>query len=312
MLTVINTDIQTQHNAMNQAVDFLLSNYDLIIKQIDANDKTIKKYLSDVKLFIEFIKKEGLSIDTYRNYKKYLKELQTIATKTKNGKLISAKVLLKELFAKGFLKIDITANVKGFKISQEHVKDGLNAEEVQRCKQVIDGIHNSEKKVKLTAMFYLLAFQGLRQFELAALTSEDVKLSDDYILVIGKGRDDKERIDLHPATKTALKNYLDSTGIKSGYLFTSSSNNSKGKSEAISTRALRMIFSDIFSAANIEGRSLHGFRHYFVTTFLEAVNGDILTTQRFSRHKSLQAVKMYDDRKKKKDLLPTFYNAFAV
>jgi integrase len=254
----------------------------------------------------------GLSIDTFRQYKKYLKELQTIATKTKNGKLVAAKVLLKELQAKGFFPIDITANVKGFKITQEHVKDGLNAEEVKRCKDVIDGIQSTEKRAKLQAMFYLLAFQGLRQFELAALTVEDLKLSDDFILVQGKGRDDKERIDLHPKTKESLQTYLTSTGKKSGFIFISDSNNSKTKAEAISTRALRMIFSDIFSAANIENRSLHGFRHYFVTTFLEAVNGDILTTQRFSRHKSITAVKMYDDRKKKKELLPMFYKAFAV
>jgi integrase len=312
MLTVINQNLTSGTDQMNQAVNFLIDNAELIIKQIDANDKTIKKYITDVKLFIDFIQMSGLSIDTFRQYKKYLKELQTIATKTKNGKLVAAKVLLKELQAKGFFPIDITANVKGFKITQEHVKDGLNAKEVKRCKDVIDGIQSTEKRAKLQAMFYLLAFQGLRQFELAALTVEDLKLSDDFILVQGKGRDDKERIDLHPKTKEALQTYLTSTGKKSGFIFISDSNNSKTKAEAISTRALRMIFSDIFSAANIENRSLHGFRHYFVTTFLEAVNGDILTTQRFSRHKSITAVKMYDDRKKKKELLPMFYKAFAV
>jgi integrase len=96
------------------------------------------------------------------------------------------------------------------------------------------------------------------------------------------------------------------------YIFSSASNNGKLKNNALSTRALRMIFSEIFKAANIENRSLHGFRHYFVTTFLDAMNGDILTTQKFSRHRSVQAVKMYDDRKKKKDLLPAFYKAFDV
>jgi integrase len=312
MLTVKNLDLQAQEYAMQNAIDFLLDNYVLILQQIDASDLTIKKYLSDVKLFTDFLKTEGLSVVTYRNYKKHLKALQSISTKTKNGKLISAKVLLKELFAKGFLKIDITANVKGFKISQEHVRDGLNAEEVKRSKEVIDNIQNPEKRTKLQAMFYLLAFQGLRQFEMAALTIEDLKLADDFIFVTGKGRDDKERIDLHPKTKEALKGYLESSGKKSGHLFTSESNNSKAKAEAISTRALRMIFSDIFKAAHIENRSLHGFRHFFVTTFLEVLNGDMLTTQKFSRHKSVQAVKMYDDRMKKKDLLPTFYKAFNV
>ena len=313
MLTVIENNLQTsQTDEMNDYVNYLIDNAELIINEIDANVKTIKKYQSDVKLFIEFIQSSGISIDTFRQYKKYLQSLQSIKVKTKNCKFIAAKVLLKEVNAKEVFPKDITLNVKGFKISQEHVKDGLNAEEVKRCKDIIDSIHNVEKRTKLEAMFYLLAFQGLRQFELAALTVDDVKLSDNVILVTGKGRDDKEKIDLHPKTKEALQKYVISTGKKSGFIFTSESNNSKAKAEAISTRALRMIFSDIFKAAKIENRSLHGFRHYFVTTFLEAVNGDILTTQRFSRHKSITAVKMYDDRKKKKELLPTFFKAFAV
>ena len=210
MLTIIDNKQLSNFSgdAMTKAVEFLMLNYELIIQGIDAHDKTIKKYLSDLKLFIDFIEQEGLSIDTYRNYKKMLKAMTTIATKTKNGKLVAAKVLLKELFAKGFLKIDITANVKGFKITQEHVKDGLTAKDVDNIKRIIDTTNDNLKKHKLQAIFFLLAFQGLRQFEVCALTVEDCKLADDTIFVTGKGRDDKERIDLHPDTKAALQKYI--------------------------------------------------------------------------------------------------------
>ena len=291
-----------------EMTSFLSMNYKGILEQIDASEKTIKKYKSDAFLFISFLEGDRFDIDTFRRYKKYLKQIDTISTKTKNCKLIAAKVLLKELFAKGLLKIDLTTNVKNFRIRQDHVKDGFTKEEVSPINGQIDKENDNFKRSRLQAIFTLLAFQGLRQFEVVSLKVEDLKLQDNCLFVLGKGRDDKERIDLHPKTKNALENYLKESGKKSGFLFTSLSNNSKGKQ--ITTRGLRKTFNAIFKASGVFEKTLHGFRHFFVTTFLEITNGDILTTQKFSRHKSLQAVKMYDDRKKKKELLPTFYAAF--
>ncbi len=100
------------------------------------------------------------------------------------------------------------------------------------------------------------------------------------------------------------------SGKKSGYLFTSISRAAKGNN-ALTERAIRKTFTDIFQKAGLpEGRSVHGLRHFFVTRMLEATSGDLLTVQKFSRHKSLNSVKVYDDRNRKKDLLPTFYQAF--
>lgn len=307
MLATIKNSNTPSLNA-EEMTSFLSLNFKNILDQIDASDKTIKKYKSDARLFIQFLEGDRFDIDTFRRYKKYLKQLDTIATKTKNCKLIAAKVILKEIFAKGLLKVDLTANVKSFRISQEHVKDGFTKKEVNTIKGQIDKEFDNVKRSRLQAIFALLAYQGLRQFEVISLKVDDLKLQDDCLFVVGKGRDDKERIDLHPKTKKALESYLVETGKKSGFLFTSLSNNSKG--QQLSTRGLRKTFKAIFKAAGVLDKSLHGFRHFFVTTFLEITKGDILTTQKFSRHKSLQAVKMYDDRKNKKEQLPMFYAAF--
>lgn len=296
----------------DQVRAFLSENYASIIDQFDCNEKTRSMYKADVKLFISFVNADGLHLNTFRNYKKHLQGLTTISTKTKRLKLTAAKRLLQEAKDRyRLLSVDLTAGTKNFQVSAEHVKDGLTNEEVKAVKAVILKEADQLKRSRLTAMFNLLALQGLRQFEVTALTVEDLRLEDRTAFIKGKGRDDKERIDLHPETVSALKDFLQASGKRSGFLFTSISRAAKN-AKPLTERGVRKLFSGLFRQAGLpEGRSVHGFRHYFVTRILEVTSGDLLTVQKFSRHKSLQAVKHYDDRQRKQELLPVFYQAFA-
>ena len=297
-------------SATSEAIDFLLENFEAILDNIDASPLTRRKYTTDAQLFVAFVEKEGLHLNSFRQFKDALDRRADLSVKTKNSKLIAAKRLLTEMHHRyRLLKVDLSAGVKLFRISAEHTKDGLTSEEVDQVKAVIDALPDQAKRLRLQAIFYLLAFQGLRQFEVSQLAIEDLRLADLVIMVRGKGKDAKERIDLHPATAKAILTYLTATGIKSGFLFPGAT------CQALTTRQLRKLFTcthyGLFRKAGLQpGRSLHGFRHFFVTRFLEVTSGDVLTVQQFSRHKSLQALKMYDDRKKKKELLPTFYQAF--
>lgn len=295
-----------------QVVSFLTDNFAQIIEQFDCHAKTRAKYISDVKSFIDFVKMEGLNLNTFRQYKRHLEGLTGISAKTKAVKMTAAKRLLQELHSRyRILAVDLTAGTRNFKTNTEHVKDGLSASEVAKVKAVILKEADDFKRLRLLAMFNLLALQGLRQFEVTALTVEDLRLDDGQALVKGKGRDDREIIDLHPETVKALRLYLLTTGQRSGHLFTSISRAAKTRT-ALTERGVRKLFGQLFAAAGLpEGRSVHGLRHYFVTRILEVTSGDLLTVQKFSRHKSLNAVKCYDDRQRKKDLLPVYYQAFA-
>lgn len=309
--------MQIQHASFQDKADqvrtFLSENYASIIDQFDCHEKTRSMYKADVKLFISFVSQDGLHLNTFRNYKKHLQGLTSISTKTKRLKLTAAKRLLQEAKDRyRLLSVDLTSGTKNFQVSAEHVKDGLTSEEVKAVKAVILKEADGLKRSRLTSMFNLLALQGLRQFEVTALTVEDLRLEDRTAFIKGKGRDDKERIDLHPETVNALKDFLQASGKKSGFLFTSISRAAKDTSKPLTERAVRKLFSGFFVQAGLpEGRSVHGFRHYFVTRILEVTSGDLLTVQKFSRHKSLQAVKHYDDRQRKQELLPVFYQAFA-
>lgn len=294
-----------------QATDFFLSNWSDILENIDASALTRRKYKTDALSFVAFVEKQGLALNTFRAYKDLLERQQNLNVKTKNLKLIAAKRILSEMYHRYRLtKIDLSSGVKLFKVVNEHTKDGLSQDEIESVKKAIDQTKDDQKRLRLTALYYLLTFQGLRQQEVSLLQIEDLRLSDLVVYVKGKGKDGKERIDLHPDTAKALSAYIQGAGLRSGFLF---SNTATG--QPITTRQLRKLFTDqtygLFRKAGISSdRSLHGFRHYFVTRFLEVTSGDVLTVQQFSRHKSLLALKMYDDRKKKKEMLPVYYNAF--
>jgi site-specific recombinase XerD len=289
--------------------DFLLDNWLTIIDSLDASTLTRAKYKADAKTFLQFVQDKGIYLNIYRDYKKHLQTTTNISTKTKNYKLVAAKRLLVELYSHyRIMSVDVTAGVKGFKVSQEHTKDGLTSSEVTAVRCCIDAMPHDRKRIRLQAFFALLTYQGLRQFEVCNLTADDLLLADGQIKIQGKGRDDKEVIDLHPRTTAALLLYVKTFSVKSGYLFTSLSNNKKDK---LSERSVRRLFADVFACAGLSAaRSVHGFRHYFVTTLLESKSFDLLEVSKFSRHKSIVTLQKYDDRRQKRELLPAFYNVF--
>lgn len=288
-------------------IEHIVNNYEMIYNGLDVSPLTAKKYITDGRDFIAFLQMSPFNINTFRQYKTHLLSRADISAKTKRVKLVAASLLLKELYRFGLMPMDITTNTKGIQVTHGHTKDGLTHEEVLSVRQYIDSIEDKLKCARLKAIFTLLAYQGLRQFEICNLTVEDVNLYDAQINVKGKGRDDKELIDLRPQTAQALKDYFKLSQRKSGFAFVSMQGTSKD--ERLTERGFRKMFESIFEKLGI-ARSVHGFRHYFVTKILDATNGDIATTQKFSRHKTIQAVMFYDDRKQKKALLPTINAAF--
>lgn len=296
-------------NDFCNVVEFLELNYNLIIDSMDISEKSKGTYKSNGKDFLNFLKTNGLTLDSFRHYKAYLLKRTDIKAESQKQKLTTAKAILDDLhFHRRILPVNIANGVKNIKTESGHKKDGLDAGEVSAVKNHIESIQDATKRTRLKAMFALLTLQGLRQFEVCNLKIEDLNLKYGQANIKGKGSDDKKLIDLHPESCKAINEYLTLSNKRSGYLFTSEKGISKG--EKLTERGFRKIFDAVFDALNIE-RTTHGFRHFFVTTMLEATNGNVGIVKMFSRHKSIQALMMYDDRKKKKEQLPTYYQAFA-
>ena len=109
-----------------------------VFDNLDVSETTRKEYASRVKLFIDFVRDNGFTKNSYLEYKRYLAKRIDLTVSTKNKHLIVARVYCKEIHRQGYLPIDITQNIKSFQQSRKHKKDGLSEIEVQK---ILDYIH---------------------------------------------------------------------------------------------------------------------------------------------------------------------------
>jgi len=276
---------------------------------LDVSEATRGDYRARIGLFMDFIRKNGTNANSFREFKRYLATRDDLAISTKNKYLASAKIFLKELNRQGIIPVDITQNTKSFSQDKKHKRDGLNDEEIAKLSGHLINLEQTPETARLRAMVSLLALQGLRQIELSRLNVSDLDLKNKVAFIQGKGRDDKEPVDLHPEAVEALKSYLDISKKKSGALFTSASNRATGD-HRITTRSIRRIIKTELTKVDIL-KSTHGFRHYFTTTLIKTYKGDLLTVAQYTRHRGLEMLQVYNDSIKKKADLPRYYGAFS-
>lgn len=274
---------------------------------LDISDSTRQDYKYRIGLFIGFIEENGLNHNTFLEFKRALADRTDITVSTKNKYLATAKIFLKEANRQGALPVDITQNVKTFSQNKKHKKDGLNDEEIERLTHAMRELPKTQRNTRLKAILSLLVFQGLRQVEVVRLNVKDIDFVSNVAYVQGKGRDDKEPVNLHPETTRALKIYVKSNKIADGALFTSQSNNSKNM--RLTTRGLRGVVKETLNDLNID-KSTHGFRHYFTTKLIKTYKGDLLEVAQYTRHKSLEMLQVYNDSINREADLPRFYQAF--
>jgi integrase/recombinase XerC len=298
---------QVTSEITNNSLHLLLEQAIATFDNLDVTEATRKDYKYRIGLFITFINKNGFDVNSFLEFKRWLAARNDITVATKNKYLAAARVMLKELNRTGALPMDITQNVKSFGQNKKHKRDGVNDNEVIQIVEQLRGLDNTPKNPRLRAIFCLLALQGLRQVELVRLDVKDLELNRGIAHVWGKGRDDKEPISLHPTTIEALKSYLKANKIADGALFISGSNRSKN--QRLTTRAIHRYVNDMFTELQIE-KTPHGFRHYFTTTLIKNYKGDLLEVARYTRHRSVEMLQVYNDNINAEADLPRFYKSF--
>jgi integrase len=279
-----------------------------VFDTLDVAGSTRTDYKWRIQAFFAFLDGQPLTTQSYLDYKRYLRGRTELSISTKNKYLVAAGIFLRELNRRGLLPMDITLNIHQFQQSKKHKQDGLNDQEMTELAAWLRQLEPTAANARLRAIICLLALQGLRQIEVRRLDVVDVDLTDGVALVQGKGRDDKEAVDLTPQTIHALKDYLKVTGLRSGPLFPSREH--KAGHDRITTRTIRLIVRQAFDELGID-KTTHGLRHYFTTKLLPALDGDLLKVRQYTRHTGLEMLRVYDDRRKQQEDLPRFYKAFA-
>lgn len=260
-----------------------------IFDKLDVSQATIADYKARIGLFLKFLVKNSLNQDSFLVFKRHLAERTDISVATKNKYLAASRVFLKELNRQGIIPVDITQNIKTFSQNKKHKRDGLNNKEVQNLVEKLKQLDITPRNTRLKALFSLLAFQGLRQIEIIRLNVKDLDLVNHTAFIQGKGQDDKELIHLHPETAKALRFYLKINHIADGALFKSLGNR---KSDRITTMTIKRDIKALLEPLGID-KTTHGFRHFYITTLLQ--NLDVRDVRKFSRHKNLEMLIVYDD-----------------
>jgi integrase/recombinase XerC len=170
---------------------------------------------------------------------------------------------------------------------------------IELFQQLIDGIDRTTVMGKRDyAMLRLLWDNALRRAEVCGLDLLDFHPKEARLYLKGKGRIDKEPIDLAPATVEAISDWLASMGESGSLaLFVSS------RDTRLSVDRLHQIVGGLATAAGItSGRqanervvSPHKIRHSSITALLDLNGGDVRSAQAHSRHKNLATLIRYDD-----------------
>lgn len=156
----------------------------------------------------------------------------------------------------------------------------------------LDG-RDDAKAARDRAILRLLYERALRCCEVTRLDVEDVDLPSSSINVLGKGRSEKERLTIAPPTVSAVRAWLELRGLEAGPLFVSLDNRHRKLRRRLSGTGVYDLVRELGEFAGIRARP-HGLRHASITEALDR-GTDVRAVQRFSRHRDLRILLVYDD-----------------
>jgi integrase/recombinase XerC len=161
--------------------------------------------------------------------------------------------------------------------------------------EVATGQLDWRKSTRDVALVRLLHDVALRRGEVSRLDVADLDLERQRIALVGKGQNEHSMVSLPAATCEAIVAWLDARGSEPGPLFLSLDCAGRRRQDGrLSGSGIWVIIRDLGRKACIEAWP-HGLRHTAITRALDATNGDLRKVQRFSRHRDVRTVMIYDD-----------------
>lgn len=284
----------TPNNAL-QPSPFSTDLYQRFIAYLDASPKTVATYQRALKQFFSFLKANHISQPEREDILDYRDTLKTRCKPTTVQSYMMAVRLFFGWTSQEQLYPNIADKIKGAKISREHKKDALTAEQVKQVLRSID-------RTRLTgqrdyAMLALMLTAGLRTIEVARANIGDLGHVSGYsvLYIQGKGKEEKsEYVKLAEPIEKAIRVYLANRGqiASDSPLFSSVSNNSQG--QQLTTRSISGLVKARFLRAGYDSERLtaHSLRHTAGTLNLLA-GGSLDETQQLLRHSKLDTTMIY-------------------
>lgn len=150
--------------------------------------------------------------------------------------------------------------------------------------------------VRDRAVLRLLYSSALRRAEVCSLDLAHVNLDRGTIDVLGKGRTAREVVYVAPSVVSALRAWIAVRGASpSPALLLNFDPTQKGRDgQRLTPDGVHWIVKRAGKRAGVKCTA-HALRHAGVTTAIEAMHGDVAKVQRFSRHRDVRTVMIYND-----------------
>jgi integrase/recombinase XerC len=168
---------------------------------------------------------------------------------------------------------------------------GPGREGFRRMLACLEG-RTDAKGLRDRAVLRLLYDLGLRRKEVVGIDLADLDLQAGTVLILGKGRTQQERLTLPKPTLQAIQGWLTVRPAGGDALFVSLSRFRPG--HRLTGKSVYQIVRALGERAGIHTRP-HGLRHAAISEALNAFNGNVREVKKFSRHRRLDTLMIYDD-----------------
>ena len=289
--------IQRQNNSLDvvRTLDFNI--FERFINYLDASPKTVETYKKALRQFFNYLGVHGIRQPQREDVLAFRDDLKASGLKptTVQNYITATRIFFKWTEQEG-LYPNIAEHVKGAKLDKNHKKDYLTS---RQAKEVLAGVQtDSEEGLRNYAILSLMVTGGLRTIEVSRADVGDLRTvgENTVLFVQGKGREEEtEYIKISAPVEKAIRTYLKARDLTTEEqpLFTSTSNNSRGK--RITTRTVSAIVKNALKNAGYDSARLtaHSLRHTAITLALLA-GREITEVQQFARHANLNTTMIYN------------------
>lgn len=212
---------------------------------------------------------------------------QKLAPATVNRRLASMRTFVK--LARMLGMITWSLEVEGVEAAAYRDTRGPGEEAVASMLERV-AARGDHKGMRDLAILRLLHDRVLRRGEVCSL--DRAHYTERGLSILGKGRATREWVSLPRAARDALDAWIELRGDQPGPLFIALDAVNHGH---------RLTGSSIYAIVRRLGDSIgvharpHGLRHTGITTALDRLDGDVRAAAKFSRHKNVQTLMIYDD-----------------
>lgn len=265
--------------------------------------KTLRAYTADLRSFAEYMdvasiedaarlligNGHGQANLTAIRFKDFMMS-QRLSPATINRRLSALRSLM--MLAKTLGTVDWSLQVPSMKSASFRDTRGVGIDGVKRLLSAARSQRNPAKVARDCAIIRLLFDLALRRSEVAGLNVTDLDLAGSRVMVLGKGRTEREPMTLPDPTRDALQIWMNYRGSDDGALFHNVDR--AGKGTRLSDGGLYRMVKWLGKKALVRARP-HGIRHSAITSVLDLLNGNLRVAQQFARHKNPMVIGRYDD-----------------